>query len=247
MRFVGLRLFHNVILSADGRVDRALQKAYFITRCIKMIELYSGTPGSGKSLHAAETIYWRLRKGAPVICNFYIEPGYIKKYKNTFYYCPNDELTPEVLYEFSKTYFSESGNKFKEDSILLVIDECQLLFNARSWGNTDRAGWLSFFTQHRKYGYLIILVAQNDRMLDRQVRSLIEYETIHRKVSNFGFFGAFIKTLAHKEVFLAVKRWYPIKERVDFHMFVARKRYYSLYDTRALFDYEGNNGIKGAK
>lgn len=208
-----------------------------------MIELYSGTPGSGKSLHAAETIYFRLRAGRPVICNFQIEPGYIKKYKNTFYYCPNEQLTPGVLYDFSKAYFGEQGHKFKEDSILLVIDECQILFNARSWGDRDRAGWLSFFTQHRKFGYLIILVAQNDRMLDRQVRSLIEYEEVHRKVSNFGFFGKVLKTICLKDVFLAVRRWYPLKERVDLYMFVARKRYYRLYDTRALFDSAGDNGI----
>lgn len=210
-----------------------------------MIELYSGTPGSGKSLHAAETVYWRLWAGKPVICNFMIEPGYIRKYRNTFYYVPNEKLNPEVLYEFSRSYFSESGHQYKEDSILLVIDECQLLFNARSWGRTDRAGWLSFFTQHRKYGYLVILVAQNDRMLDRQVRALIEYEEIHRKVSNFGLFGAFLKVLLHKEVFFSVRRWYPLREKVGLYMFVPKKRYYRLYDTRALFDDYGNNGIGG--
>ena len=210
-----------------------------------MIELYSGTPGSGKSLHAAETIYWRLRKGWPVICNFEIEPGYVKGYKDTFFYCPNDKLTPGVLYEFSKSYFEQSGHSFKEDQILLVIDECQLLFNARAWSRSDRAGWLAFFTQHRKYGFLVLLVAQNDRMLDRQVRSLIEYEEVHRKVSNFGLFGAFLKFICRQEVFFAVRRWYPIKERVDLYPFVARKRYYRLYDTRITFDSEGNNGIGG--
>ena len=209
-----------------------------------MIELYSGTPGSGKSLHAAETIYWRLRAGKPVIANFQIEPAYIPKYKNTFYYCPNDQLTPGVLYEFSRSYFGEQGHNFKEDSVLLCIDECQILFNARSWCDRDRAGWLSFFTQHRKYGYLIILVAQNDRMLDRQVRSLIEYEEVHRKVSNFGFFGKILKAFCFKDVFFAIRRWYPLKERVDLYAFVAKKRYYRIYDTRLIFDSEGRNGIK---
>lgn len=209
-----------------------------------MIELFSGTPGSGKSLHAAERIYWRLWAGKPVIANFCIEPAYIgQRYKDNFFYCPNERLTPEVLYEFSNTYFSEQGNKFKEDSILVVIDECQLLFNARAWSRSDRAGWLSFFTQHRKYGFLVLLVAQNDRMLDRQVRSLIEYEEVHRKVSNFGMFGAILKFIFRKEVFFAIRRWYPIKERVDMYMFTARKRYYRLYDTRATFDSKGNNGI----
>lgn len=36
-----------------------------------MIELYSGTPGSGKSLHTADLIYrWLRRWKAPVIANF---------------------------------------------------------------------------------------------------------------------------------------------------------------------------------
>lgn len=208
-----------------------------------MIELYSGTPGSGKSLHAAETIYWRLRTGRPVIANFPIEPGYIKGYKNNYYEVDNEKLKPGVLYEFANSYFGEQGNSFKEEEILLVIDECQLLFNARSWDSRDRAGWLSYFTQHRKYGYHIVLVAQNDRMLDRQVRSLIEYENIHRKVSNFGIFGSVLKTLLHKEVFFSVRRWYPIKEKVDLYCFVARKNYVRLYNTRAVFDTAGDNGI----
>lgn len=210
-----------------------------------MIELYSGTPGSGKSLHAAETIYWRLRAGKPVIANFLIEPAYIKGYQNSFYFIDNFSLHPEVLYEFARSYFAGSGNPFKEDSILLVIDESQLLFNARSWGDSDRAGWLSFFTQHRKYGYLVILVAQNDRMLDRQVRSLVEYEEVHRKVSNFGWFGSLLKAFLRKEVFFSVRRWYPLKERVGLYCFFPKKRIYCLYDTRAIFDNLGNNGIGG--
>ena len=35
----------------------------------------------------------------------------------------------------------------------------------------------------------MILIAQFDRMLDRQIRSVIEYEHIHRKVKNIGVWG----------------------------------------------------------
>lgn len=220
-------------------------RAEIYTGCDILIELYSGTPGSGKSLHAAETIYWRLKKGAPVIANFLIEPGYIKTYKDTFYYIPNEDISPGVLYDFAETYWRESETDFHEDGLLLVIDEAQILFNARAWGDRDRAGWLSFFTQHRKFGYLVILIAQNDRMLDRQIRSLIEYEEVHRKVSNFGTFGAILKAVAHREVFFSVRRWYPLKERVDMYPFVARPRYFNLYNTRALFDRRLDNGIGG--
>ena len=35
-----------------------------------MIHLYSGTPGSGKSFHATEKIFYRLRMRKNVICNY---------------------------------------------------------------------------------------------------------------------------------------------------------------------------------
>lgn len=35
-----------------------------------MIELYSGTPGSGKSYHAALRIIKRFERGGGLICNF---------------------------------------------------------------------------------------------------------------------------------------------------------------------------------
>ena len=46
-----------------------------------MIYLYTGTPGSGKSLHLAEAIYKSLRRGQPVIANFEINTQNIKKRK----------------------------------------------------------------------------------------------------------------------------------------------------------------------
>lgn len=43
-----------------------------------MIVLYSGTPGSGKSLDCARTIYNWCRRGNPIICNFPINIDNIK-------------------------------------------------------------------------------------------------------------------------------------------------------------------------
>ena len=198
-----------------------------------MISLYSGTPGSGKSLHAASVIYWALKRKRPVIRNFPINVAKISKNpENTpFFELDNAELTPKWLIEFSKVYFWSINQPVHEDQITLIIDECQLLFNAREWQQTGRSEWLSFFTQHRKYGYKIILVAQFDRMIDRQIRSLIEYEYVHRKVSNFGVGGFFLNLLAGGKLFVAVKIWYPLKEKIGSDFFRARKRYYQLYDT----------------
>lgn len=200
------------------------------------ISLYSGTPGSGKSLHAAERIYHILRAGLPVVCNFPVNLELVQGKKRSigpFLYLPNDDMTPERLIEFSASWFA--GHRFREEVILLVIDEAQLMFNARSWDARDRAGWISFFSQHRKYGYRVVLIAQFDRMLDRQIRSLLEYEFVHRKVSNFGIWGRIFSAVALGKMFVAVKVWYPLKEKVGAEWYVAKKRYYRIYDTYSKF------------
>lgn len=201
-----------------------------------MITLYSGTPGAGKSLHLASRLYhWMQFKNAPIIANFHCDFSAIKKQKGSFLYLDNSELTPERLLWFSKNYSDYAGRRVREGEILLVIDEAQLLFNSREWVKSDRAEWCSFFTQHRKLGYEVVLVAQFDRMLDRQIRSLIEYEWIHRKVSNFGIQGKIMSLFCGGRLFVAVKVWYPLKEKVGSEFFFYKKKFSDIYDTYALF------------
>lgn len=204
-----------------------------------MILFYSGTPGSGKSLHVASVLYWWIRSGSPAIGNFDINLDRIRtRNEKNYVFMRNDQITPDFLIRYAQDYISRTG-KVKEDSILLVLDECQLMFNAREWNQKGRAEWLQFFTLHRHLGYKIILIAQFDRMIDRQVRSLIEYEFIHRKVSNFGLKGKIISMLAGGKLFVSVKVWYPMKEKVGSEFFRAKKMYYGLYDTYVLFDRDG--------
>lgn len=209
-----------------------------------MVSLYSGTPGSGKSLHVAKEIRDRLILGKPTICNFEINYSSFKK--AVFQYVPNDELKPTYLMNYSREWFKT--HRFREGAILCVIDECQLMFNAREWQATGRAEWLSFFTQHRKYGYNIILIAQFDRMIDRQIRSLIEYEFIHRKASNFGIGGQILSLVMGGNLFVAVQMWYPLKARIGSELFHSRKAYYTLYDSYTTFaqDTGTTSGAAGA-
>lgn len=208
-----------------------------------MIYLYSGTPGSGKSLHQAEHIYYRLRSGHPVIANFDVNLKFVSRHMNPrrlgeFYYISNEILTPDILIKYSQLYFKK--HKFKEGAIQLYIDECQLMFNSREWQSKGRREWLSFFTQHRKFGYDIFLVAQFDKMIDRQIRSLIEYEVIHRKVKNFGKFGFFFNLAAGGNLFAAVTVWYPLKEKTSCRFYKGRKFLFNLYDTWNTFNSEEN-------
>jgi len=191
--------------------------------------LYSGTPGSGKSCHQAEDVYYNLHAGYDIVCNYYVNLKKCGHYKGTFTHVENDELTPEWLMKHSEEYFSK--HKFKEGRIILFIDEAQLLFNSRDWGKQGRAGWLSFFTQHRKFGYNIILVAQFDRMLDRQIRSIIEYNVIHRKFSSGNWKVKLLGLLFGGNCYMAVEVWYPMKMVLKGDIHRIRKRWYSLYDS----------------
>lgn len=204
-----------------------------------MIYLYTGTPGSGKSYHVAKEIYYLIKKGKNVVANFFINTDFIKaKKKGYFFQKENFELNPDWLLEFAKhCHTTDRQGKLKERQTYLIIDECQLLFNARSWNAAGRDKWTSFFTQHRKYGFEIILITQFDRLIDRQIRSLVEYEFKHRKVNNFGTFGFFLGLFTFgKPLFCAVEYWYGVKEKVGHTFFLLNKKYYRLYDSYKIFD-----------
>lgn len=205
-----------------------------------MITLYSGTPGSGKSLHLAEVLYYRVKNyNGVVIGNFDLNVANIKgRKKGKYISVNNDRLLPQRLIKFSEMYRKHymKGKSMPEGKFLLVIDECQILFNSREWQMSGRNAWLSFFTQHRKLGFDIILVSQFDRMIDRQIRSLIEYELIHRKVNNYGVVGKVLGLLCGGSLFVCVKMWYPMKERLSAEFFIGHKKYFRMYDTYKMFD-----------
>lgn len=203
------------------------------------ISLYSGTPGSGKSLHMAQDIWYCLRFGKPFVTNFEINYGACKKRKDVNHlYLENDDLTPEALIKFADDYWNTSGDRFREGRIKCFIDEAQLLFNARSWDAKSRSGWVKFFSQHRKYGYDIVICTQMDRYLDRQIRGLIEYEYVHRKLANFGMKGKLLSLAMGNLAFVSVKVWYPMNERIGAEWMRPNKKYFDLYDSYKRFEEE---------
>ena len=69
-----------------------------------MISLYSGTPGSGKSLHAARDIIRWCKRGKSVITNFPCTMEKVKKAKSTPIYMDNSELTVQALVDFARSH-----------------------------------------------------------------------------------------------------------------------------------------------
>lgn len=91
------------------------------------IYLYSGTPGTGKSLHAAHDIRFTLNRHnpRPVLGNFKLDQFAPVKRPDLFHYYPNHELSPSLLTDFADDYWTNVNDRFKEDYLTLVFDECQ--------------------------------------------------------------------------------------------------------------------------
>lgn len=207
-----------------------------------MIELYSGTPGSSKSLHAAGDIRDALNKrrgvDKPVIANFNVITDGVRR-PQAFHYVPNGELTPKLLTDFADEFWSSVDRPFSEDYLLLVLDECQLVWNSRTWQDKgrnrgdSRLDWLEFFSQHRKYGYRIILIAQSAKMIDNQFRMLVENEVNHRKVSHMGVIGGIVGGLFGGKLFMRVRYLFQTHERLGMQLALMNRKDAAMYDSYA--------------
>lgn len=198
-----------------------------------MIHLYTGTPGSGKSLHAAKDIIRRLRRPGGLICNFPVNEDYVpsKRRKSHVEYWDNSRMTAQRLVSFALEHHAAG----KEGQTLVIIDEAQLIFNSREFGRKDRMEWISLFSQHRHLGYNFILITQHDRMLDRQIRALVESEVRHRKLNNYGFIG-FLLSLFQLQLFVALEYWYGGNRLLlgkEFYTF--QRKFSKVYDSYKLF------------
>lgn len=225
-----------------------------------MIYFYTGKPGNGKSLHMAQEIDTALRSGKNVIANFEINENSYAKFKHKeklgkFIYESNYNFLNNAyknddgksrhysyldgLYNYALQFHERNARgQIKEHQTLLCLDECQELFNSRTWNRRDRLEWCSFFRQHRKYGYDVILVSQDDKVVDKQIRAVLEYEIEHRCVNNYKAMGKAMGALCGGKLFVAITKWYA-KTGKDSHIksqfFRGKKRYYEFYDSYAVF------------
>ena len=192
-----------------------------------MIWVYTGTPGSGKSLHCAQDILFKINRGQRVIANFPINEEYIKKkFRHNFLYLPDSELTPHYLFEFAKAFHKEK----KEGQTLLFIDEAQRIFPIdRTY--TLKKDWEHFFQLHRHYGYNIILCTQQISYINKGIRIQAEYEVKHRKINNYKFFGWLLGRLCGGALFTALEYWVGARQCTNQIWFTYKKKYGRLYDT----------------
>ena len=166
-----------------------------------MIEVMQGSPGSGKSASAVARAILHLRKGGVVAANFSLVDGWadVVSSKHVF-----SKLSRKFRYEYATSLYrrfyrvnslsaihkirprEESVGLYRdkggysEGNGLLILDECQLIFNSRKW--EKNFSWIEFATQHRKLGWNVLLIAHSIEMIDSQLRPLAEYESRFRNL-----------------------------------------------------------------
>lgn len=203
------------------------------------IHVFTGTPGSGKSLHAASLVREQLcrRYPRPVIANFPLAHAapVTDEQRRLYHYVSNADMCADRIVTIAEDYWRD-GNDFVEDKILLCIDEAQLLFNSRLWSSRDRMAYLEFLSQSRKVGVKVLLIAQATKMIDNQFRMLIEVEHNHRRISSMGPVGWLLSAPLGGRAFMVVRYLYQCNERLGMDLFRGSKKDMAMYDSWARFD-----------
>lgn len=207
-----------------------------------MISLYTGSVGSGKSYHSIEVGLQVIKEGRHVIANFPIKPKkrfltnkQKKKHDDQFNrWLFDDEITIEKLVALS----FEKGWYGKESQCMVIIDEAGILFNSRDWqtAGDHRRKWIKFLSQSRKFGYDFVFVAQSDRMIDKQIRGLVEYEVKHLKANN-SFFFSFL-SIFRITLFMYIYKWYQTKLKGNIRFSKYSQSVADRYDTMRTFNME---------
>lgn len=175
-----------------------------------MIEVAQGSPGSGKSAVAVARAILHVKKGGVVAANFSLVDGWADSVASKNWlvillgflrlFSLRDGLRYKLASSMYKRFYRidslsairaidpraeavdiyKDNGKYSEGSGMLILDECQLVFNSRKWEKNFE--WIEFFTQHRKLGWNVILIAHSIDMIDSQIRPLAEYESRFRNL-----------------------------------------------------------------
>ncbi len=233
-----------------------------------MIYFVNGRPGGGKSLFMAETIYKKMKRGINVIANFEINMDYFEKCHHPerlgkFIFVSNAELTTQAYLNIKPSdkkfsyidglwgyalNFHDLSDKGKKVQTILVLDECGLLFNSRTFSARDRLSWLDLFVNHRKLHYDIYLIAQDEKQIDKQIREMFQKEVECRDVGKMKLFGKFLSLLAGGSLFVRISRDYTLmsgfskKNAREGARYYTGRKYFHFYDSYKLFGRQPDDG-----
>jgi hypothetical protein len=208
------------------------------------ITLRTAPPGGGKSYTAVRALVEALLAGRCVAGNVQLVEDWPERIARRHWpFWVRRLRRRRFLAEArSRYHFTEDlGELFRlrlagkgEGRGLMVLDEAHNWMNARSWSASDRAEIVRFFSQHRKLGWDVELIAQQPEMIDKQVRALAEYIAYGRNLNKAKWGGVRIFPV---NLFLVVVTWHA-SERVV----VERKLFRLVKWIAALYDHEATFG-----
>lgn len=196
-----------------------------------MIQIYTGNPGSGKSFHTAKRIYTATKNKYHVFSNFILNKNFLKR-PEYYHYIPNDKLNAVDILTMIKPYIPK---KYKEGSILLVLDEAQLFLNCRDFRDKNRPAWAKFCQLHRKYSIDIVFISQSIDYIDKQIRNLADFKVVHFRLGSLPIFRQLEKILPFK-FFVSNAFIIGFKKKAYSDWFISSKKIFRLYDTTQIFD-----------
>lgn len=207
-----------------------------------MISLVVGAPGAGKSYYAVRKVSEALQAGRVVATNVALEPAWPERVAGSNpvrYVMPGRRRRLADRYRNRLVVSDDLSELFSirlrgagEGRGVMVLDEAHNWMNSRAWRDQDRMEIVRFFTQHRKLGWDVYLITQDELNIDRQVRSLFEYLIRLRNLRNVKLFGLRVVPI---NLFLAVWEWNSASSVVvKRETYTLNKRTASLYDTMAL-------------
>lgn len=232
------------------------------------IEIFEGTPGSGKSFCAIEDMMFHIIAGGVVASNFLLSPDWAmrlsrsstlfvkdpkkliqkaRKYWNRAFYVGSSETVMKLSgllrgeNSIADRFCSEKMSKKREGVGRLYIDEAQLYFNSRNW--KDNMGFIEFFTQHRKLKWDVVLIAHSIDMIDKQIKPLIEYQRSFRnlrKVKVLGF------PITPWPIFMQVQKYAGVgagkgMKSQPMSLTILKQEYADMYDSFDVFGFNGLN------
>ncbi len=167
-----------------------------------MIIAFEGTPGSGKSYDAVREIVNNLRLRRIVYTNIegMDDPGCQRflqdflefddfEFKTYFHWLPDSDFSHFWdLKETNQMWDGQitSEKPFVKDGSLLVIDEIHKIFSNRDWSTEKNRQFSDWCSTHRHKGFDVYFVTQHLDKVEKQVRSLIEWTYVYRKVNFLG-------------------------------------------------------------
>lgn len=193
-----------------------------------MISVYTGFPGSGKSLHAVSLIYAHVR-GKAYVCTNILLNGF----RDNPYYIYHDFEWFNDVQNVQRLSEQHLQDKIQ---LLFVIDEAQVLFDSRAWSEKNRMPWNIFFSMHRHYKTNFVLITQSYANLDRRIRANIEYQHQHVNIKNATHATHILLGWLPDFMFCSNQFYANGRERIATHWVFCRRKYTRLYNT---FDRDG--------